>query len=98
MYDPHDYHGLSAAVAGMLTKGTENQTWEDIAEATESVGAGLSALGSTETVSIEGRLLSKDFDRVLDVLNDILRAPNFPQEEIEKYRHQVHSWLKAWER
>lgn len=97
MYDPHHYYGRAAAVANMLTKGTESRTWEDIAEATESVGASLSALGSTETVSIEGRLLSKDFDRVLDVLNDILRAPNFPQEEIEKYRHQVHSWLKAWE-
>lgn len=97
MYDPYDCYGLAAAVANMLTKGTENRTWEDIAEATESVGASLSAGGSTETVSIEGRLLSKDFDRVLDVLNDILRAPNFLQEELEKYRHQVHSWLKAWE-
>ena len=97
MYDNAGYYGLSDAVANMLTKGTENRTWEDIAEVTESVGASLSAAASTETVSIEGRLLSKDFDRVLEVLNEILRAPNFPQEEIEKHRHQVHSWLKAWE-
>ena len=97
MYDYQGFYGLSDVVANMLTKGTENRTWEEIAETTESVGANLSAGGSTETVSIEGRLLSKDFDRVLDVLNDILRAPNFPQEEIEKHRHQVYSWLKAWE-
>lgn len=97
MYDPQGFYGLSDVVANMLTKGTENRGWEDIAEATESVGASLNAGGSTETISIEGRLLSKDFDRVLDVLNDILRSPNFPQEEIEKHRHQVYSWLKAWE-
>ena len=97
MYDPQGLYGLSDVVANMLTKGTENRGWEEIAEATESVGASLNAGGSTETVSIEGRLLSKDFDRVLDVLNDILRTPNFPQEEIEKHRHQVYSWLKAWE-
>ena len=97
MYDPQGFYGLSDVVANMLTKGTENRTWEEIAETTESVGANLGAGASTETVSIEGRLLSKDFDRVLDVLNDILRTPNFPQEEIEKHRHQVHSWLKAWE-
>ena len=97
MYDYEDFYGLSDVVANMLTKGTKERTWEKIAEMTESVGASISAIGSTETVSIEGRLLSKDFDRVLDVLNDILRAPNFPQEEIEKHRHQVYSWLKAWE-
>lgn len=97
MYDPQGFYGLSDVVANMLTKGTENRTWEEIAETTESVGANLGAGASTETVSIEGRLLSKDFDRVLDVLNDILRTPNFPQKEIEKHRHQVHSWLKAWE-
>ena len=97
MYDPQGFYGLSDVVANMLTKGTENRTWEEIAEVTESVGANISAAGSTETVGIEGRLLSKDFDHVLDVLNDILRTPNFPQEEIEKHRHQVYSWLKAWE-
>ena len=97
MYDPQGFYGLSDVVANMLTKGTENRTWEEIAEETESVGANIGAAASTETVSIEGRLLSKDFDRVLDVLNDILRAPNFPQEELEKHRHQVYSWLKAWE-
>ena len=97
MYDRQDLYGLSDVVANMLTKGTENRTWEEIAETTESVGANIGAASSTETVSIEGRLLSKDFDRVLDVLNDILRTPNFPQEELEKHRHQVYSWLKAWE-
>ena len=97
MYDRQGFYGLSDVVANMLVKGTESRTWEEIAEATEFVGASIGAAGSTETVSIEGRLLSKDFDRVLDVLNDILRAPTFPQEEIEKHRHQVYSWLKAWE-
>ena len=97
MYDPQGFYGLSDVVANMLTKGTENRTWDEIAEITESVGASLGAGGSTETISIEGRLLSKDFDRVLDVLNDILRTPSFPQEELEKHRHQVYSWLKAWE-
>ncbi|MCE2393616.1 insulinase family protein [Candidatus Poribacteria bacterium] len=97
MYDRQGFYGLSDVVANMLTKGTENRTWEQIAEETESVGANIGVAASTETVSIEGRLLSKDFDRVLDVLKDILRAPNFPQEEIEKHRRQVYSWLKAWE-
>ena len=55
------FYGLSDVVANMLTKGTEKRTWEEIAEATESVGASIGAAGSTETVSVEGRLLSKDF-------------------------------------
>ncbi|MCH8291426.1 insulinase family protein [Candidatus Poribacteria bacterium] len=97
MYDPADLCGCSNFVANMLTKGTTNRTWEEIAGATESVGASLGVWGNTETVSIEGRLLSKDFDCVLDVLNEILRQPTFPEDEIEKHRIQVYSWLKSSE-
>ena len=97
IYDLPESYGCSDFVAHMLTKGTTSRTWEQIADATESVGAGLSVWGSSETVSVHGRLLSKDFDRVLDVLNDILRQPTFPKEEIEKHRFQVYSWFKSWE-
>ncbi|MBI1929078.1 insulinase family protein, partial [Candidatus Poribacteria bacterium] len=97
MYDPPELYGCADFVANMLTKGTAKRSWEEIAEAIESVGADLNVWGNTETVSVDGRLLSKDFDRVLDVLNEILRQPTFPQEEIDKHRHQVYSWFKAWD-
>jgi zinc protease len=97
IYDLPESYGCSDFVAHTLTKGTTSRTWEEIADATESVGAGLSVWGNSETVSVQGRLLSKDFDRVLDVLNDILRQPTFPKEEIEKHRFQVYSWFKSWE-
>ena len=97
IYDLPECHGCSDFVAHTLTKGTTSRTWEEIADAIESVGAGLGVWGNSETVSVQGRLLSKDFDRVLDVLNDILRHPTFPKEEIEKHRFQVYSWFKSWE-
>ena len=61
MYDRQGFYGLSDVVANMLTKGTKNRTWQEIAEATESVGANIGVAASTETVSIEGRLLVKGF-------------------------------------
>jgi zinc protease len=97
MYDSYDLQGCAYFVANMLMKGTEHRTWEEIAETIESVGATLNVSGNTEITSAEGRCLSKDFDRVLDVLNDVLRHPVFPAVEIEKHRHQTLSWLKAWE-
>ena len=97
MHDSPDLCGCANFAANMLTRGTESRTWEEIAEVTESVGASLGFGGNTETVSIEGLSLAKDVDRVLDVLNDTLRFPTFPEEEIEKHRRQVYSWLKAWE-
>lgn len=97
LYDPLNLPGCSGFVANMLTKGTENRTREEIAEDIESVGASLNLWGNTETVNIDGRLLSKDFDRILDVLNDILRRPKFPQAEIEKHCHHIFSCFKAWE-
>ena len=97
MYDPPNLPGCSDFVANMLTKGTENRTWEEIAEEIESVGASLNVWGNTESVNIDGRFLSKDFDCVLNILNDMLRAPNFPQAEIGKHCHQIYSCFKAWE-
>ena len=97
MYDPPNLPGCSDFVANMLTKGTEHRTWEEIAEEIESVGASLNVWGNTESVNINGRLLSKDLDCVLNVLNDVLRAPNFPQGEIEKHCRQIYSCFKAWE-
>ena len=97
MYDPPNSQGCANFVANMLMKGTHRRTWEEIAEAIESVGANLNVNSNTELVSFEGRCLSKDFDRLLDVLSDILQNPTFPTAEIEKHRRQVLSWFSAWE-
>ena len=89
--------GTADFVAEMLMNGTTTRTWQQIAGDVESVGATIDIWGQRETIGIVSDLLVRDFDTVLDVLQDVLRNPNFPVEEIDKHRYQLHSTFMAWE-
>ena len=89
--------GTADFVAEMLMNGTTTRTWQQIAGEVESVGATIDIWGQRETIGIVSDLLVRDFDTVLDVLQDVLRNPNFPVEQIDKHRYQLHSTFMAWE-
>ena len=89
--------GTADFVAEMLMNGTTTRTWQQIAGDVESVGATIDIWGQRETIGIVSDLLVRDFDTVLDVLQDVLRNPTFPVEEIDKHRYQLHSAFMAWE-
>jgi len=97
LYDVPELAGCADFVANMLLKGTKTRTWEQIAEEIDSVGASIYVGGGMETSIFNTRFLKKDFDKIISVLADIIRNPNFPEEEIEKHRNQIHSWFKSWD-
>ncbi|MBM3239832.1 insulinase family protein [Candidatus Poribacteria bacterium] len=89
--------GCADFVANMLTRGTKNRTWQQIAEETESVGASIGVGCGMDAASFSARSLSKDFALALDILSDVLRNPTFPEEEIQKHRNQMLSSFKSWD-
>ncbi|MGE5176968.1 MAG: M16 family metallopeptidase [Hyphomicrobiales bacterium] len=89
IFDPPGRSGLAAFTADMLDQGTAKRSAGDIAEAIENLGASLSFDGGSETVSIQGRMLSPDLPVVLDVLSDELQHPAFPAEKIEQVRSEA---------
>lgn len=97
VFDPIDMAGLANFTAGMLNKGTNNRSWEEISEITESVGASVSATGGLEQATISGKMLAKDFPAVFDIVADTLTNPSFPMEEIEKHRTQLYTSFRALE-
>jgi len=97
MYDTDEQAGIGDFVAHTLAKGTSSRTWQQVAEEIESVGASINFWGGIETASFSARLLTKDFEKVLSVLSDVLLHPIFPKEEIEKYQAQLRSRLKSWD-
>jgi len=97
MYDSDEQAGCADFVAQMLTRGTKNRTWQQIAEEAEAVGASIGVGCGTETVRFSARSLSKDFGLTLDILSDVLRNPIFPHEEIQKHRNHKLSLFKSWD-
>lgn len=94
--DPADYHGLSQFTAALLREGTATRKSKDIAEQIDTLGATLNASSGlasfTSTVATAG--LIENFDASLDIFQDVLRNPKFPQEEVDKYKQRQLAQLQ----
>lgn len=88
-----DRAGLANFAAGMLMRGTQARTFEEIFETLESIGAGVSFGASRHTGGFSAHALTEDIDLVLDIVVESLCRPTFPPEHIERLRGQIVTGL-----
>lgn len=93
LLEPNEKLGLAGFTAAMLMRGTAQRSFQQIYDALESVGAGLGFSGSTHTTSFGGRALVEDLDLLVELTNQALRAPTFPEAYIERLRTQILTGL-----
>lgn len=82
-------HGISHLLEHMAFKGTKKRSAVDIAEEIEAVGGELNAATSLETTAYYARILKEDVGLALDILADILQAPLYAQDELEREREVI---------
>jgi zinc protease len=92
--EPAMQAGLADFTADLLIRGSSRWTFEGIAEALESVGAGVSFGGSRHTTGFSTYSLVEDLDLVLDIAADALCRPTFPAEHVERVRGQTVTGLQ----
>ena len=92
--EPRDKRGVAGLTAAMLTRGTERHNALEFATELESVGAALGASADALTTNITGRGQSKDFNRVMDLLGEMLRQPTFPSEDLNRIKAQALAGLE----
>src|SRR3990172_704058 len=93
LLDPDDKLGLADFVADGLMRGTAKRDFQAIYEALESVGASFGFSSGTHTASFGGKSLVEDLPLLLDILNEGLRTPAFPGDQVEKLRAQLLTGL-----
>jgi zinc protease len=86
--------GLASFTAGMLMRGTEGQSFSQINEALESVGAQLGFRAGVHNAGFGGKALAEDLDLLLDILADSLQRPTFPAKEADKLQGQIYTALQ----
>ncbi len=77
----------------MLREGTENYSAYEIAEQLDSLGVSLSSFAMKDTSLVSVSLLSKHFEKILPLINEVINKPVFPQKELEiqkYYGKQTH--------
>ena len=87
--DPQGKSGLASLTAAMLTRGTETRTGLEFATQLEDVGASLSASAEPLATMISGRAESRDFDRLMDLLAELLRRPAFSAAELGRLKGEA---------
>ncbi|MGI4788234.1 MAG: M16 family metallopeptidase [Janthinobacterium lividum] len=94
MFDPEEKYSDAEVTAAMLSRGTTTKSALQLALTLESVGAGVSINAETESASLSGTSLSKDFGLTLSTLADELQNPSFPPDQLERLRAQILSGIE----
>jgi len=84
-----DRYGLASMTADALLFGTKKYTKAQIEEATDYVGANLSSGAGKENARISMSFATKDADKMLDILQEVLVNPNFDAPEFDKHKQRT---------
>jgi len=86
LQEPADKAGLAPLTIAMLTEGTTTRTADQLAEAFADLGNTVSAAGFTT--------ITRNFDRSLELMGDLLMHPAFPEAALARNRANTAAQLR----
>lgn len=95
LFEPAGQAGLADATATLLTEGTTTRSAQEIAQAIDFVGGGLSTGSGWDSSYASAYVTSDQLDLGLELLSDIVMHPAFAAEELERWRRQTLSGLQV---
>jgi len=84
--NPVDRPGLASFTAMMLNEGTEKRTSPQLADDIAQIGATVAANSTADATQVSGGALTKNADKLFDLVADVAIHPAFREEEIERVR------------
>ncbi len=89
-----DLPGLASVTAELLTKGTKTRTATQIAEEIDFVGGSLNTSASWDATNVSVLVLKKYIGVGMDILQDVVLNPTFPDEELGRIKTQRLASIK----
>lgn len=89
--------GVANLLAQMMTKGTKNKTTGELEEAIEQLGASINVFAGTEQITVSVNTLSRNYNAVIDLLEEILLEPRWDNEEFTLAKQSVISRIRQQE-
>lgn len=87
-------YGLAKVTAEMLERGTKNKDRFKIAELLDIYGGDIDIAVTKEYAQISVSSLTKNWQKTLDLLNEILKEPAFNEEELNKLKAEMIAKIK----
>jgi zinc protease len=92
--EPEERSGAAFFASQVLPMGTLRRTAVELAEDVDGLGATLSTGCDYDYATIDVTGLSRDADRLLDILAEVTLSPAFLEEEVERRRSQILGLLE----
>jgi zinc protease len=73
--------GVASMVANVLPQGTKNKTPEELEEETELLGSSINMYSSREELTLSSSMLSRNFDKTVALIKEILLEPRWDTAE-----------------
>ena len=89
-----DKPAVPALTADMMLKGTTSKTTAELEDAIKSLGSSISVNIGSESVSISGNTLARNFDKTIALVTEILTTPAFDAEEFELLKIKTVNAIK----
>jgi len=89
--------GLAHFIEHMVFKGTEKRSQARIAQEMDEIGGQTDAFTSQEYAGFHAKVLDEQLSRAVDLLSDIVVAPRFDAEELERERMVILEEMKSVE-
>lgn len=91
--DPTGQSGIGNFVGEMMLRGTKTRSKAQIDEALDQLGATLGVETRSEALIFRGRVLSAKLPEYMEIVQDIITNPSFPEKEIKKLKSEITSQL-----
>ncbi len=99
VFDAGRIHENGRAIAKttsvLLREGTKKMTSARIAKSLDFFGASLTSDASMDTATVQVHCMGKYFEEVLTILDDILKNPSFPDDELSKFKIRILEKLEV---
>jgi zinc protease len=94
MLDNIDQAGVANLVATMMNEGTKNKTPEQLEDAIGLLGASIRVSSGNEDISIDVSTLSKNFEKTLALVEEMLLEPRWDEEQFALAKSRIINTLK----
>ena len=86
--------GVANLMATLLNDGTKNKTPEQLEEAIRLLGASISIGGGAENITVRVSTLSRNFDKTLSLVEEMLFEPRWDEEQFGLEKSRIVNTLK----
>ncbi|MEZ4858739.1 MAG: pitrilysin family protein [Flavobacteriaceae bacterium] len=94
LLDDKNKNGVANLMTDIMMEGTATKTPEQLEEEIEMLGASINMYTTNESIVVQGNTLTRNFDKTMDLVKEILLEPRWDEEEFARIKTATINQIK----